>query len=650
MKNSRILISTVTLFLVLVGIGMAAVPAPPVNQNLGLPDTTFPNVPVNLCRGCHPGAPDIHHFMVSGGPGSHFSRTTALGCVDCHPIIGGQLTISRNCHDCHDGTAWPLSPIVNLTKIRGAPGKPHHNTTKASASNIVNATFKAADRQCTFCHGSGYLANYNDGHYVPKYNTSMITPMATFKVNDSGKLWGGCLACHNDGVEAGLPIYNSDTTHHTVRFWVGYQCNNCHVSSGFRAEPVPDYNREPSANAYRVNFSTSYPQYVSMFGWDTTKTHFEFRNNTIMTYGKGYVSSVYPGPGDALNGTGCEKCHSVQTLHNIETASPGRNITQTLADEIPGYGHIGNNSDCNGCHQGWKGSVTNPFAGPKAMSIYSVFPGVLTADAATDITITGNGFVESPYKTTVLVDNVATAAKIADSVIVATVNLPVGVHNIVVQKDVATTVTTTVIAVKPGTIASAALSGTTIEIDGAGLGADQTMVSIVKSDGTHKASDRIISSTDTQIVAEASQAAVGDVVSVITTNGEAIATIVAGTPTPTPTPIVTPTPTPTPTPAPTNGITVTSPNGGESWKQKSTHAITWTKVGTMGANVKIELLKGTSATVIKSSTPNSGTYSWAIGTTAIGTTYKVRITSINARGQTYTIYTDSSDKVFNIKK
>ena len=243
---------------------------------------------------------------------------------------------------------------INLSAIRGSPGRPHHNTTKRSASSTFDATYKAADRQCTFCHGDGYLDNYNDGHTIPNYSVSMVTPMASFKVNDSGKLWGGCLACHDDGIEGTQDVFNSDTTHHTVRFWIGYQCNNCHVTSGFRAEPVPDYNTaEPNSNVLRIWYNQSYPSYTSMFGWDTTTRHLEIRNSTIQA------------AGDNLNGTGCQKCHSVRDLHNIETASPGRDLAQTLADEIPGYGHIGNNSDCNGCHQGWAGAVDESIPGTK---------------------------------------------------------------------------------------------------------------------------------------------------------------------------------------------------------------------------------------------------------------------------------------------
>jgi hypothetical protein len=630
MKNLKIGIVAILLFALLAGIASAAIPAPPVNQNMGLPDTKMIDVPVTLCKGCHPGAPDIHHYMVSGTTKTNNLPTTNLGCLDCHPIVGGLLTISRNCHDCHDGTAWTVNPNINLATIRGAPGRPHHNITKNSASSTFNAAYWAADRHCTNCHSNGYLDNYDDGHAVPTYNTSIITPMASFKVNASGKLWGGCLACHDDGVEGTQVVYNSDSTHHTARFWVGYQCNNCHVSFGFRAEPTIDYNPEPNAAALRIWYGIAYPQYTQMFGWDNTTRHMEFRNNTIMS------------TGDLLNGTGCEKCHSVRDLHNIETGAPelGLDQAQVIAAELPGYGHIGNNSDCNGCHQGWTGATTNPFPGPKAMVINSITPGVLTADVAADITITGDGFVEDPYTTTLLIDDQPVQASITATQIVASVNLATGVHSVVVKKDIATTPLTTVIAVAPGTIASATLEGTTLTIDGAGLGADQTTVVILKSDGTRKASDSVTSSTNTQIVAVASQAAVGDTLEVVTPTGLATATIEAGA-----------TPTPTPTPTPTAGITVTSPNGGESWNRGTTHTITWDKVGDMGANVKIELLKGTSASTIKSSTANSGSYSWTISSKqSLANNYKIRITTINTRRQTYPIYTDMSDNTFTIVK
>jgi hypothetical protein len=471
------------------------------------------------------------------------------------------------------------------------------------------------------CHGSGYLANYDDGHYIPSYNVSMVTPVTSFKINDSGKLYGGCLACHDDGVDtaSGLTVYNSDTTHHTARFWVGYQCNDCHVTSGFRAEPVPDRNPAINAAPLRMYFNQSptWSSYAAMFGWDLSLRHMEVRNSTLMNIG------------ETVNGTGCEKCHSVATLHNIETPASPLNLSETLRLEIPGYGHIGNDSDCNGCHQGWAGSVDNPFPGPKAMDIDSVTPGIVTANVATNVVITGSNFVEAPYTAAVLVDGTPVSATVTETSITASVTLAAGAHSIVVQKDVATTAPTTVMAVAPGTITSAKLTGTTLTIDGAGLGAGQTMVVIVKTDGTRVASDSITSSTDTQIVAVASLAVVGDTVEVITPTGKATKVIEAGTV--------------------LDSVTVTYPNAaGITWKRGTSKTVTWNRAGSSQAtNVKIDLMQGTSVKKnLASSTPNDGTQSVTIPSNQATGSYTIRVTSLS---HTPT-YFDGSDNTFSVTK
>jgi hypothetical protein len=94
-------------------------------------------------------------------------------------------------------------------------------------------------------------------------------------------------------------------------------------------------------------------------------------------------------------------------------------------------------------------------------------------------------------------------------------------------------------------------------------------------------------------------------------------------------------------------ITVSSPNGGESWARDSTHIITWSSSGSVGSNVKIEALKaGAVVQTITSSTPNDGSYNagWTIpATLATGTDYRIRITST-----TNTAITDSSNSNFAI--
>ena len=64
-------------------------------------------------------------------------------------------------------------------------------------------------------------------------------------------------------------------------------------------------------------------------------------------------------------------------------------------------------------------------------------------------------------------------------------------------------------------------------------------------------------------------------------------------------------------------ITVTSPNGGESWKRGTSHAITWSYMGSPGSTVKIMLLKGgVEVGTIASSVPigsgGKGSYTWPI--------------------------------------
>jgi len=93
-------------------------------------------------------------------------------------------------------------------------------------------------------------------------------------------------------------------------------------------------------------------------------------------------------------------------------------------------------------------------------------------------------------------------------------------------------------------------------------------------------------------------------------------------------------------------LTVTSPNGGESWVRRSTHTITWTWTGTVG-NVKIQYTMdaGSSWTTIISSTPNDGSYQWTLpNVTSNKTQCLVKIEAINGSA------VDTSDTYFTILK
>ena len=82
-----------------------------------------------------------------------------------------------------------------------------------------------------------------------------------------------------------------------------------------------------------------------------------------------------------------------------------------------------------------------------------------------------------------------------------------------------------------------------------------------------------------------------------------------------------------------SSITVTSPNGGETWQRGKTYPITWSYAGSPGSSVSIVLLKGgTQVLTLASSTPigsgGSGSYSWKIPSDKpMGKDYQVRIQS-----------------------
>lgn len=96
-------------------------------------------------------------------------------------------------------------------------------------------------------------------------------------------------------------------------------------------------------------------------------------------------------------------------------------------------------------------------------------------------------------------------------------------------------------------------------------------------------------------------------------------------------------------------ITVTAPNGGETWMAGTAQTIRWTYTGNPGQYVKIELFKGSNLYMtISSSSPigsgGSGSYNWAIPSgQAPGTDYRIRVTST-----TDSQYLDVSNSYFTI--
>ena len=495
----------------------ANVPAPPVNQRIGIPDSIFNNLiagqpgmitstgecvptppgpgdvrsgpPVctpNLqtCRGCHafpsvsgvedtttpvfndpslPGdsvIPNRHHLLTQP-PASMF-------CTDCHGFSSnpdGSITIvvTRDCLQCHASSD---------------EGTVHHLTANAQSAN------------CKACHGS-LVNNMGDGHYIPSYAPSYVTPRpgansgqggtgATNPIN--GRKQGACDYCHGitsaDNPVPGysietasqFKIYQSDVTHHSTGFGAdGTKCTWCH------------------------NFSAPAP---------------------IRT---------------------CENCHGPTSLHNIQTSSATPPAPIDPGNESPGYGHIGSNADCNGCH-GFTAAAGIDF-GPATPFVAGISRGTVKAGQATQLTITGTGFT-SVSGGVVVTDFVTLngnsgsitlqPTSITSSSLVVTVPSTLALGNYDLRVANASKVSNLkILSVVPSvSISSVDVSGNQITITGSGFGTSPLGVTVNNSNCG------ITSWSDTQIVVSCQTVNGGDVVKVNALFGSASATIDSPNPPP----------------------------------------------------------------------------------------------------------------------
>lgn len=90
-------------------------------------------------------------------------------------------------------------------------------------------------------------------------------------------------------------------------------------------------------------------------------------------------------------------------------------------------------------------------------------------------------------------------------------------------------------------------------------------------------------------------------------------------------------------------ITVTSPNGGESWTVGNSYSITWTTTGAVGnVNIKYSTNNGSSWTTIISSTANDGSYTWTVPN-AVSSQCKIKISEAADENPS-----DTSNAVFTI--
>ncbi len=391
MKNTTLFVPAIAFA---VGMGMAAlssadVPPWPVNQQVYIPDGVFNTLEEPDCRFCHEdtdvafnGAniPNRHHNIVGNPDETINCDYTAAIFADC-PTDDGKM---YECLDCHNQVWNPVTFSYDFETFRDCLFC-HQQT--AGAASVHHLTELAQTSNCKACHAP--IDNpwaWEDAqdppvprHYIPTYAASRVTPDKALGTgtDDPDNLTGhtgqgGCAFCHGPlmledpitltDFATGIDVYDNGATHHSTG-----------VTTGPFDPLTPD----------------------------------ETRPSCLMCH------NIFEDP--YINIRGCQQCHSVTSLHNIQVDSPN---PANLESIVPGaedayWGHIGANADCNGCHLNAVASAAAPYSGPVIPDVSGLSLYTATAGVDTLVTVTGSAFTNTvlgPYGPIVVASNVVLTA------------------------------------------------------------------------------------------------------------------------------------------------------------------------------------------------------------------------------------------------
>lgn len=408
----------------------------------------------------------------------HNLINTTVPAVSCYNASGTTpTTLATGCHVLIPavGGGYTFQDFRNCLNCHTGQS-PHHMSTFA------------ANQDCVHCHGTA-VDNPKDGHYIPSYaiNTDAtkggVTPAPHGRtvpdLANPGKtiIVQGCAACHQANATAVPAIFSNADLHHGTNIGSFLQ-----------------------------------PGGVGQCTWCHDAS-----------------TSI----------RGCEQCHGVKSLHNIQADSPNLNNLGTIVPgkEDLGYGHIGNNWDCQGCHFSWTGSATSDTTAT-VPSISSLSTSIVTAGTETQLIINGGSFTNTDasgitnYTPSVTLTNGVDIIRLTpfsfttSEVKVLLPALQQGIYELRVDKSGTFSNLTKLIVAPSLSVKAAMLSANTITITGVGFGSTPTAEAKallgVFVDATQA---KTISWSDTKIVATSPAFAAGKIVTVKTLFGPIDSTI-----------------------------------------------------------------------------------------------------------------------------
>ena len=326
-------------------------------------------------------------------PAGSCSLTTTTSCYansDCpsdfcveKPTVA--CNVDGDCRLCSGG-----SNDGNVcSSNRNCPGGSCPATTDTcgpAGEACIDAQPCSSEAQCGIF---GAEATCDDGHVIPAYSPSLVTPSPSSHAHicegttdvcefDSdcaeGTCTGGTSICHVDGdCPATETCVGGVECVEDAGSLVPGNCAYCHNEGLDTASGVDVVNNHDTHHG----IGTRTPDNVS---------------RCVLCHKAGYPHTAYAEQPDLIRW--CENCHGYEALHNIQVDSPNADNPGEIVvgGEDAGYGHIGRDagpgdSDCWGCHAFTAASATG--AGPLTPSVLGADASSITAGADTVLNLSG---------------------------------------------------------------------------------------------------------------------------------------------------------------------------------------------------------------------------------------------------------------------